>query len=68
MKKYTSRKFITAVAGIIAGVVVALGVDENFVTTVAGAVISAASLVTYIVTEGRLDEAAMERSREDERD
>ena len=57
MKRFLSRKFITAVAGIAAGLFMVLGVDENTVTTIAGAVISVASLITYIVTEGRIDAA-----------
>ena len=66
MKKFTSRKFITAVAGIVAGVVMALGVDESVVTAVAGAVVSAVSLVAYIVTEGKIDETALQKRGEDE--
>ena len=57
MKRFLSRKFITAVAGIAAGLFMVLGVDEDTVSTVAGAVISAASLITYIVTEGKIDAA-----------
>ena len=69
MKRFLSRKFITAVAGIAAGLFMVLGVDENTVTTVAGAVISVASLITYIVTEGRIDAAgASGRTDGDEHD
>lgn len=57
MKKFTSRKFLTAVAGIAAGIFIIFGVDEDVVSTVAGAVISVAGLVTYIVTEGKIDAA-----------
>lgn len=31
------------------------GLDEGVIATVAGAVVSVASVVTYIVTEGRVD-------------
>lgn len=58
MSKFTSRKFLTAVAGLIAGIVIIFGVDENVVTTVSGAVVSVAGIVTYIVTEGRIDAAS----------
>ena len=59
MKKLTSRKFITAIAGIIAGIVMIFGVDRDVVSTVSGAAISLASLVAYIVTEGRIDAAGI---------
>lgn len=57
MSRFTSRKFLTAAAGLIAGIVVIFGVDEGIVSTVSGAVVSLASLVTYIVTEGAVDKA-----------
>jgi len=34
------------------------GLDEGTISNVAGAVVSAASLVTYIITEGKVDAAA----------
>ena len=66
MNRLTSRKFITAVAGIVAGVVMALGVDESVVTAVAGAVVSAVSLAVYIITEGKIDETALKKRGEGE--
>lgn len=53
--KLTSRKLWAAVAGLIAGLAMVFGLDENVITTVAGAVVSVGSVITYIITEGRID-------------
>ena len=53
--KLTSRKLWAAVAGLVAGLAMIFGLDETVVTTVSGAVVSIASVITYIVTEGRVD-------------
>lgn len=53
--KLTSRKLWAAVAGLIAGLAMVFGLDENVITTVAGAVVSVSSVITYIITEGRID-------------
>lgn len=55
LRKLSSRKLWTAVAGIVAGLAMVFGLDENMITTTAGAVVSLASVVTYIVTEGKVD-------------
>lgn len=59
LKKLTSRKFLAAVAGFIAGLAMVFGLDEGIVSSVAGAVVSIASVVTYIITEGCIDAAAV---------
>lgn len=68
LEKLTSRKFITAVLGIVAGVAVLFGVEADVITTVAGAVVAAASAVSYIITEGKLDaeriKAAADKTQE----
>ena len=53
--KLLSRKFLTAAAGIIMGVVMIVGGDAEAVNTLAGAVVSLVSTVSYIVIEGRVD-------------
>ena len=55
MAKLTSRKLWAAVAGLVAGLAMVFGLDENIISTVAGAVMSVASVITYIVTEGKID-------------
>lgn len=53
--KLTSRKFWMAVAGLVAGVMVAFGTDAETVETVSGVIMSAASVVAYIIGEGLAD-------------
>ena len=55
LKKLSSRKLWLALAGLAAGLAMALGVEVSDLSAVAGAVTAAASVVSYIVTEGRLD-------------
>ena len=40
------------------GLAVTFGIDKGIVSSVCGAVMSVASLITYIVTEGRIDATA----------
>ena len=58
-KKIVSRKFITAIAGFVMGISMVYGLDENTISTIAGAVVSIISVTTYIYTEGRIDAAAV---------
>lgn len=67
-KKLSSRKLWAAVAGIVTGLAMVFGLDENVVTSVAGAVVSLASVITYIVTEGRVDTAAIKGAVEEVQD
>lgn len=55
LKKLTSRKLWMAIAGVATGIAMALGVDATDVATVAGAVTALVSVVTYIITEGKVD-------------
>ena len=58
IRKITSRKFLTAVAGIAAGLAVAFGLDENAIAQVAGVVTSMVSIAVYIFGEAKVDAAA----------
>ena len=64
-KKLSSRKLWAAVAGVVTGLAMVFGLDENVITSVAGAVVSLASVITYIVTEGKVDAAAVKGAAED---
>ena len=64
IQKITSRKFITAMLGIVTGVAVLFGVDEGVITTVAGAVMATASAVSYILAEGRIDAERIKNAAE----
>lgn len=65
LKKLSSRKLWTALAGLAAGLALAFGLDQEAVSAAAGAVVSVVSVVTYIVTEGRIDAAAVKTAIED---
>lgn len=55
LRKLTSRKLWLALAGVTTGIAMILGVDGGEITTVAGAVTALASVITYIITEGKID-------------
>ena len=54
-KKLTSRKFWIAVAGFVSGLIIAFTGDETTATTVSGCVMSAASVIGYMIGEGLAD-------------
>ncbi len=64
MRKLTSRKLWLAIAGVATGVAVALGVDGGDISTVAGAVTAIISVVTYIITEGKIDAESVKNAVE----
>ena len=63
-KKLTSRKFLAALAGVATGLAMVFGVDETTISTVAGAVTTVASVVSYIMSEGMVDAAAVEAGKD----
>lgn len=65
LKKLSSRKLWAALVGIVTGLSMVFGLDENTISTVAGAVVSVASVITYIITEGKVDAAAVKTAVED---
>ena len=64
-RKLSSRKLWAAAAGVAAGLAVAFGLDEGTISAVAGAVTSVACVVSYIVTEGRVDAARVRQAAEE---
>ena len=60
LKKLTSRKFITCIAGVVLGVCMVFGLDESAVNVIAGAITSLSSVVIYIYSEGKIDAAAVD--------
>lgn len=54
-KKLSSRKLWLALAGVFTGIALILGADTEEIQTVAGAITSLISVVTYIVVEGKID-------------
>lgn len=65
-QKFSSRKLWAAVAGIVAGLAMVFGLDENTISTVAGSVVSVASVVAYILAEGKVDAARAGNEQEGE--
>ena len=63
-RKLSSRKLWAAVAGLIAGLAMVFGLDEGIITDVSGMVMALGSLVIYVVTEGKIDAAAVKASAE----
>lgn len=58
-RKLTSRKLWAAVAGVVTGLSMIFGLDQNVITTVSGAVVSVFSVMTYIITEGQIDKESI---------
>lgn len=64
-QKLSSRKLWAAVAGIVTGLAIVFGLDEGAISNVAGAVVSMASVLAYIITEGRVDAESVKKAAED---
>lgn len=65
VRKLSSRKLWAAVAGVMTGLAMVFGLDENVISTVAGAVVSVMSVMTYIITEGKVDAESVKNAIED---
>ena len=64
-QKLSSRKLWAAAAGIVTGLAMVFGLDEGTISNVAGAVVSMASIVAYIITEGDVDAQRVKQAVED---
>ena len=60
-RKLTSRKFWLAVIGLVSGLLMAFKVDGETVETISGVIMSAASVIAYIIGEGMADAANAEQ-------
>lgn len=58
-KKISSRKFLAMIVGVFTGIATVFSLDQTVVNTVSGTVISLVSVITYIVTEGKIDASAL---------
>ena len=67
-RKLSSRKLWAAVAGIVTGLAMVFGLDEGTISNVAGAVVSVASVVAYIIAEGRVDAGGVKKAVDDVQD
>lgn len=61
-RKLSSRKLWAAIAGIIVGLSMIFGLDENTISTVSGAVVSVFSVVSYIIAEGKVDAESVKKA------
>lgn len=68
VRKLSSRKLWAAVAGVVAGLAMVFGLDETVISTVAGAVVSVMSVITYIITEGKIDAEGVKNAIENIQD
>ena len=59
-QKLTSRKFLMALAGTIIGTAGIIGFQENVVATIVFGVIDVASILGYMITEGKIDAASVQ--------
>lgn len=56
-RKLSSRKFWVAVVGLVSGIMIALGHTEQEAQQIGGIIMSAASVISYILAEGMIDAA-----------
>ena len=49
------KKIITMLLGVVSGIAIAFGIDLDEVSTIAGAVVSLISVVSYLIAEGKID-------------
>jgi phage shock protein PspC (stress-responsive transcriptional regulator) len=61
LRKISSRKLWTAIAGVVVGIAALFGANESEWTAVAGVVGSIASCIAYIVGESKIDAARAAR-------
>ena len=66
IRKLTSRKLWMSIAGFIAGLLVALGETAETAETVSGLIMSAASVVGYVLAEGLADSGSITITNPDE--
>lgn len=59
LNKLKSRKLWAMIAGVVSGLAMVFELDQGVVTDVSGAVLALVSIVSYIVTEGKIDAAGV---------
>ena len=64
--KLSSRKLWAAIAGVVTGLAMVFKLDESTISSVAGAVVSVASVVSYIITEGKVDAESIKKAMGDQ--
>ena len=64
LNKLKSRKLWAMIAGVVSGLAMVFELDQGVVTDVSGAVLALVSIVSYIVTEGKIDAAGLKAGLE----
>ena len=67
-RKLTSRKFWMALAAFISGLIIAFKGGAEVAETVSGCIMSAASVIAYVLGEGLADAAAIKSESENKED
>ena len=67
-RKLSSRKLWAAIAGVVTGLAMVFKLDESTISSIAGAVLSVASVVSYIITEGKVDAENVRKAAGDQAD
>ena len=62
----TSRKLWIATVGLVSGLIIAFGGSAETAETVTGCIMSAASVMAYVIGEGLTDAAHTEQPKSDE--
>lgn len=65
VKKFYSRKFLAAAIGAATGIGLIFGLEGDIIASVSGAILSGVSLVSYIITEGKINAEAVKKTVED---
>lgn len=66
IRKLTSRKLWIATVGLVSGLIIAFGGSAETAETVTGCIMSAASVVAYVIGEGLTDAAHTEQPKSNE--
>ena len=61
LAKLTSRKFWITIISIIAGILSLLGTDDQIITAVSSIALILVPAIIYIITEGKIDAAALQQ-------
>ncbi|MDE7195039.1 MAG: hypothetical protein K2O14_13900 [Oscillospiraceae bacterium] len=65
-RKLTSRKLWVSVAGLVAGLIIAFGGNQDTADKVSGSIMSTAAVVGYIIGEGLTDAANKGKENSDD--
>lgn len=58
------KKILTMIFGVISGLSIVFGLDQNEIGTIAGAVVTLGSVISYIIAEGSIDVARITNALE----